>query len=107
MNDPANPVRDSQPLLDSHRHENPLGAIGGLSGDCGAMLAGLYHYLDGELTEERRHHIQSHLDDCQTCFGAFDFEAELRIVVRSRIQLRVPEALIQRIRIAIRDEPLG
>ena len=74
--------------------------------NCSAMLAGLYYYLDGELTEDRRVHIQSHLDSCPSCFGAFDFEAELRIVVRSRVTLRVPEALVHKIRLAIRDESL-
>ena len=53
----------------------------------------LYHYLDGELTDERRVLIQHHLDDCPPCFEAFDFEAELRIVVRQKCRDQVPESL--------------
>ncbi len=62
----------------------------------------LYHYIDGELTEERRVLISSHLDDCPPCLDAFDFEAELRIVVSQRCQERVPEELRQRVAEAIR-----
>jgi mycothiol system anti-sigma-R factor len=58
----------------------------------------LYHYIDGELTEERRVLISHHLDECPPCLDAFDFEAELRIVVSHRCRERVPEQL--RLRIA-------
>lgn len=74
-------------------------------GDCSAMIARLYHFLDGELTEERRTGIQAHLDSCPSCFGAFDFEAELRIVVSKRVHTVVPEALVLRIRQAICPPP--
>jgi mycothiol system anti-sigma-R factor len=69
--------------------------------DCTAMLARLYTYLDGELTEDRRGAIQHHLDDCPSCFSAFDFEAELRSVVASRCQTAVPPSLVARIRTSI------
>ena len=100
MNDPPDPLLSTGA---TGRDRSPLD----FGGDCNAMLAGLYHFLDGELTDDRRTHIQSHLDACPSCYGVFDFEAELRIVVRSRVQLRVPDALVQKIRLAIRDEPLG
>lgn len=58
----------------------------------------LYHYLDGELTDDRRRLIKTHLDSCTTCLGAFDFEVELRQVIVCRVQDRVPDSL--RIRIA-------
>jgi len=64
----------------------------------------LYEFLDGELTSERRHHIEYHLDGCPRCFSAFDFEAELRIVVRSRLRAEVPSQLMQRIALAIEAE---
>ena len=73
--------------------------------DCNAMIARLYHFLDGELTEERRLGIQAHLDACPSCFGAFDFEAELRIVVSKRVHTVVPEALVLRIRQSICPPP--
>jgi anti-sigma factor (TIGR02949 family) len=75
-----------------------------IGGDCQAMILRLYHFLDGELTEDRRHTIMSHLEGCPSCFSAYDFEAELRIVVRERAQARVPESLMARIQVAIEVE---
>jgi len=63
----------------------------------------LYHYLDGELTDDRRLLIQRHLDDCPPCFEAYDFEAELRVIVRRKCQDRVPEALVMRVAAALRQ----
>ena len=67
----------------------------------------LYHYLDGELTDERRGLIQRHLDSCPPCFAAYDFEAELRIVVRQNCRDRVPESLVQRVAEALRKVESG
>jgi len=59
--------------------------------DCNGTIERLYRFLDGELTEERRLDIQHHLDDCSPCLGAFDFEAELRVVIANRCKDHVPE----------------
>jgi len=64
---------------------------------CEEALQELYVYLDGELTEEKRGAIRGHLDDCNPCFEAFDFEAELRIVISTRCRDEVPESLRDRI----------
>jgi len=64
---------------------------------CEAALQELYLYLDGELTDEKRTIIKSHLDDCNPCFEAFDFEAELRIVISKRCREEVPDALRERV----------
>ena len=60
--------------------------------ECNETLRELYLYLDGELTDSDRVHIQQHLDDCSPCLEAFDFEAELRLVVRNRCVDQVPES---------------
>jgi mycothiol system anti-sigma-R factor len=73
-----------------------------IQGDCADSLKELYGYLDGELTIERRVHIQSHLDGCLRCYEAFDFEAELRMVVARRCQEEVPEHLRARVADALR-----
>lgn len=67
----------------SHDHE----------GECIEIVEELYTFIDGHITEERRVRIQAHLDDCTPCFEAFDFEAELRIVVSQRCRDQVPQAL--------------
>lgn len=74
--------------------------------DCSKTLRDLYQYLDGDLTDDDRSHIQHHLDDCSPCLEAFDFEAELRHVVRNRCVDQVPDALRQRIARAIDAEAL-
>ena len=63
----------------------------------------LYSYMDGELTEERRVLIATHLDTCPPCLDAFDFEAELRVVISERCRDRVPDELRQRVATALRQ----
>jgi mycothiol system anti-sigma-R factor len=81
---------------EDHDHESHQHAQGGQV-PCEAALEELYVYLDGELTEEKRSIISSHLDDCNPCFEAFDFEAELRVVIAKRCRDEVPESLRHRI----------
>lgn len=73
------------------------------TGDCNDALQTLYHYLDGELTVERRTAIQRHLDQCAPCLHAFDFEAELKVVIARSCRDQVPDALRQRVAEAIQD----
>ena len=75
----------------------------GTSEDCAESLKELYSFLDGELTTERRTDIQTHLDDCLQCYEAFDFEAELRIVISARCKEEVPEDLRSRVADALRQ----
>jgi mycothiol system anti-sigma-R factor len=51
--------------------------------------------------------IQRHLDDCPPCYEAFDFEAELRIVIARKCTETVPDALKQRIADALAEETGG
>jgi len=80
------------------------GGLFGPSVDCDEAVHELYHYLDGELTEERRAQIRVHLDWCGPCGGAAGFEAELRQVIASRCKDRVPQSLIDRVARAIDAE---
>jgi mycothiol system anti-sigma-R factor len=72
--------------------------------DCEETIERLYHYLDGELTDERRAVIQVHLDECSPCLDAYDFEAELRRVIAQRCRDHVPESLLARVRAALEEE---
>lgn len=73
-------------------------------GDCEGTIERLYHYLDGELTDERRSEIQRHLDDCSPCLDAYGFEAELRQVIAHRCRDHVPDTLLSRVRQALAEE---
>jgi mycothiol system anti-sigma-R factor len=67
--------------------------------NCQDALHTLYNFLDGELTPERRAAIQRHLDQCSPCLRAFDWEAELKMVVARCCKDQVPDHL--RVRIAV------
>jgi mycothiol system anti-sigma-R factor len=71
--------------------------------ECRDTAHSLYHYIDGELTFERREIIRHHLDDCPPCGEAFDFEAELRIVISQKCRDQVPEHLRLRVAEALRQ----
>jgi mycothiol system anti-sigma-R factor len=71
--------------------------------ECQEALDTLYHFLDGELTEVRRLEIQQHLDRCSPCLEAFDFEAELKIVIARRCRDQVPESLRSRVASALAE----
>ncbi|MGH9079889.1 MAG: mycothiol system anti-sigma-R factor [Acidimicrobiales bacterium] len=82
--------------------ETPDGTRAGV--DCGSAIDELYHYLDGELTDDRRRQISEHLDFCAPCADALGFEAELRQVIADRCKDRVPDALRERIAALIEAE---
>ena len=71
---------------------------------CDDAVHELYHYLDGELTEDRRAVISRHLDWCAPCGAAAHFEVELRRVLADRCHDRVPDSLVDRIAAAIDEE---
>jgi mycothiol system anti-sigma-R factor len=74
--------------------------------DCNDALHQLYTFLDGELTDAKRAAIRHHLDSCQPCAEPYDFEAELRLVIRKKCAEAVPESLMAKVRKAIDAEPL-
>jgi mycothiol system anti-sigma-R factor len=69
--------------------------------DCNETLREIYDYLDGELTNDEKAKLRRHLEECQPCFEAYDFEAELREVIRKRCTESVPESLRDKVRQAL------
>ncbi len=89
-------------------HEHDTAGEPPLDGpECQEALDTLYHFLDGELTPDRRRQIQEHLSDCSSCLEAFDFEAELKIVIARRCKESVPDALRARIADALAAASAG
>jgi mycothiol system anti-sigma-R factor len=72
--------------------------------DCNETIERLYHFLDGELTEDRRREIERHLDSCSPCVEVYGFEAELRQVIANRCRDHVPDSLRERIRTSLIEE---
>lgn len=69
---------------------------------CDDICRDLHVYLDGETTVAPRSVIALHLQDCQSCAGAFGFEAQVRVVVaRCCCEEPVPESLRVRVLQAI------
>jgi mycothiol system anti-sigma-R factor len=52
--------------------------------DCNETLRELDAFLDSELSEETHVAIRAHLEQCPDCFQAFDFHAELKLVVAQK-----------------------
>ena len=71
---------------------------------CTEALHEIHDLLSGELTEDVRARILSHLDDCPPCAEPYDFYAELRKVVQQRCRDQAPESLLLRVQAAIQVE---
>ncbi len=66
--------------------------------DCQSTLKELDRFLDDELTTQTRSAIHHHLEGCHDCYGAFDFNAELKEVVRAKCNSdEMPADLLSRI----------
>lgn len=74
--------------------------------DCNETLRELEAYLDGELHPHAQHAVQAHLDGCLDCLQAFDFHAELRMVITEKCRTdELPPGLLDRIRRCFGDDP--
>ena len=71
--------------------------------NCSDAIHTLYEFLDGELTGSRKAEIQAHLEECLPCFQAYDFEAELKIMISQKCREQAPPALQQRVADALRQ----
>lgn len=66
--------------------------------DCDETLDELNRFLDRELDHPARAAVESHLATCPDCLSAFDFHAELRMVIAMKCQGDpVPPSLLARL----------
>jgi mycothiol system anti-sigma-R factor len=66
--------------------------------DCNETLRELDAFLDQELSEETRAAIHVHLEQCPDCLQAFDFHAELKIVIARKCREdAVPPSLLAKL----------
>jgi mycothiol system anti-sigma-R factor len=73
--------------------------------DCNETIRELDAYLDGELPDELRTHINAHLDGCMDCLQAFDFQAELKAAIRRKCSNdQIPPGLLQKIEFCFNED---
>jgi mycothiol system anti-sigma-R factor len=73
--------------------------------DCNDTLRELEAFLDNELTETTVFAIRAHLDGCMDCLQAFDFHAELKIVVAQKCRNdEMPPGLLAKIERCFGDD---
>ena len=66
--------------------------------DCRETIKELDLFLDDELSDAARSAIRHHLDGCIDCLQAFDFHAELKLIIARKCQADpLPAGLMARI----------
>jgi len=68
-------------------------------GHCDDVLESMYLYLDKEqLSEEKRAEVRNHLKDCIPCLESFEFEMELKDIIKTKCRDDVPAHVYEKIR---------
>lgn len=76
--------------------------------DCNDTLRELEAFLDRELSTETHVAIRAHLEGCPDCLEAFDFHAELKIVVAKKcLNDEMPPGLMDKIQRCFGDDLSG
>lgn len=70
--------------------------------DCNAVIAELYTFLDGEISDGRRVQIEHHFTGCIDCHEVVEFHASLKMTISAKCRESVPDDLRLRILDAIR-----
>ena len=66
--------------------------------NCKESLQKLYDFLDGELEKVPKNEIERHLDRCRHCWDRFEFEKQLKALVKKSCCKEVcPDTLRRRI----------
>ncbi len=74
--------------------------------DCGEALALLQDYLKEELTVENQTRVANHLAACGHCLEHAHFERNFLVALaRAAKGVRCPDAVVSRIRQALRSDP--
>ena len=75
--------------------------------DCNDTLRELEAFLDHELSGPALQAIRAHLDGCLDCLQAFDFHAELKMVVAQKCRNdEMPPSLLAKIESCFGDDYL-
>lgn len=70
--------------------------------DCKEAFQRLDDYVDRELTADEMVLVKIHLEKCQHCAQEFEFEEDLLLVVKAKLQhIDLPPDLLERLRTAL------
>ena len=73
--------------------------------DCKQTLRELDAFLDDELSPTTREQIHNHLEGCVDCLQAFDFQAELKQVIRRKCNTdEMPAGLLAKIEMCFNED---
>jgi mycothiol system anti-sigma-R factor len=73
-------------------------------GECREVLHEVWGYLDGEVDDAEKRHIEHHLDDCQPCLRKYGIERVMKaLVARTCGQEDTPVSLRDRVMTSIRS----
>ena len=71
--------------------------------DCQETKRHVHEYLNNELSKEEMHDITSHLANCDSCEGDYDFEVMFNQVIVRACNEAPPQELAERLLIKIRE----
>ncbi|GAC1328808.1 MAG: mycothiol system anti-sigma-R factor [Mycobacteriales bacterium] len=72
--------------------------------DCRDVIEEVYLYLDGELDEESRRKVRTHLDECSPCLRQYGLEQSVKaLVARCCGGDAAPAELRERVMIRLRE----
>ena len=64
---------------------------------CQEAVRQLWDFLENDLDDDDRSHVEDHLAFCRTCCGEVEFAEELAGVIRSARDEQVPDAVTERL----------
>ncbi len=76
-----------------------------LPGECTDALQAMYSFIDGEMPVEQVAVVRQHIEGCVDCFEAFDFEAELKLMIRRKCCDQPPAELRERVARLLAETP--
>jgi anti-sigma factor (TIGR02949 family) len=68
---------------------------------CEEVIRHILEYLDGEIDDEKRRHIDRHLQECRGCFSRAEFERELKRRIKQLGTQKPPRSLQRRVKALI------
>ncbi len=71
---------------------------------CDRVIARLWEYVDGELTDAGAEEVRAHLEACARCFPQYDFQRAWLAFLRACAEQPVPPGLRQRVFQALLEE---